>query len=177
MKNLLPRIMLLAALTLANASAMAQTSQNGPYYASPSWDQQIPTSQRFIALSNWNNAAVLDRETGLVWERSPSSPDANWTNAQYACIFLRVANRLGWRLPTVQELASLMDQTASDPPLPPGSPFTIALGSYWSATNYSAEANSAWIVGLYYNGGFSSATKDQGLHVWCVRGGQVVNPQ
>jgi len=28
--------------------AYAQTVSNGPYYAPPSWDQQLPASTRFI---------------------------------------------------------------------------------------------------------------------------------
>ena len=57
--------------TFAVTPAHAQTTANGPYYAMPSWDQQLPASTRFIVLSNWNSEAVLDRETGLVWERAP----------------------------------------------------------------------------------------------------------
>ena len=50
----------------------AQTVANGPYYAWPSWDQTLPSSTRFIVWANFNSQAVLDRETGLVWERSPN---------------------------------------------------------------------------------------------------------
>jgi hypothetical protein len=57
---------------LTSGPVSAQTSMNGPYYANPSWDQQFPAAQRFIVLSNWNNEAVLDRETGLVWQRNPN---------------------------------------------------------------------------------------------------------
>src|SRR5262249_23927325 len=46
----------------------------GRYYATPSWDQTLPASTRFIVLSNFNSQAVLDRETGLVWERTPLKP-------------------------------------------------------------------------------------------------------
>src|SRR5713101_6294178 len=47
--------------------APAQTTANGPYYATPSWDQTLActtlaTCPRFIVLSNFNNQAVLDRE-------------------------------------------------------------------------------------------------------------------
>ena len=71
MKKSALALALLATATFANAPVKAQTFQNGPYYPNPSWDQQIPAPQRFIVLSNWGNAAVLDRETGLVWQRSP----------------------------------------------------------------------------------------------------------
>ena len=91
---------LLGMAILARGPTSAQTFQNGPYYGNPSWDQQIPAAQRFIVLSNWNNEAVLDRETGLVWERSPvSAIRVGWFDAVAGCDGLNVANRLGWRLP------------------------------------------------------------------------------
>ena len=58
---------------LAVGSAIAQTTAVGPYYATPSWDQTLSSSTRFIVLSNMGSAAVLDRETGVVWERSPGT--------------------------------------------------------------------------------------------------------
>src|SRR5215813_4773335 len=90
---------------LASASAYAQTTAPGPYYATPSWDQTLPVSTRFIVLSNWNSAAVLDRETGLVWERSPAFVDAtDWQLANVQCHSLGsgtrfTSTRMGWRLP------------------------------------------------------------------------------
>ncbi len=69
------------AVGLVAGSVLAQTTANGPYYATPSWNQQLPASTRFIVLANWSNAAVLDRETGLVWERSPGTGTFDWLNA------------------------------------------------------------------------------------------------
>src|SRR5262245_66120666 len=82
----------------------AQTTGVGPYYATPSWDQTLPSNTRFIVLSNMASAAVLDRETGLVWERSPSTSTGDWGSALFHCINLNTGGRMGWRLPTVQEL-------------------------------------------------------------------------
>ena len=70
--NLKLGIFVIGTLALTNTLTHAQTTAPGPYYATPSWDQQLPAATRFIVLSNWNSAAVLDRETGLVWERSPA---------------------------------------------------------------------------------------------------------
>lgn len=72
---------------LAVSPAVAQTTGNGPYYATPSWDQTLPSNTRFIVLSNFGGQAVLDRETGLVWEKSPSAAVGfTWDNAVFHCI-------------------------------------------------------------------------------------------
>ena len=98
--------------------ADAQAVSAGPYYATPSWDQKLLSSTRFVVLSNWNSEAVLDRETGLVWEKAPGAPDyanqLNWSIAHYVCTAIKaVGNRREWRLPTVQELASLLDPAST----------------------------------------------------------------
>ncbi|MEW6681836.1 MAG: DUF1566 domain-containing protein [Nitrospirota bacterium] len=132
---------------------------NGPYYATPSWDQKLQcdtteTCPRFIVLSNWNNEAVLDRETGLVWERTPTEDTdgdgritkedrVGWYGTPLYCNDKNVGGRKGWRVPTIQELASLVDPTQEAPSLPWGHPFSLGSTSYWSATvNYSNPNNS-----------------------------------
>jgi len=108
---------------------------HGPYYATPSWDQKL-TTNRFVILANWNNEAVIDRETGLVWERSPDAVQRDWILAQTHCMNRLVGGRKGWRLPGPQELASLIDPTVPGPgpKLPAGHPFTGVLSSdYCSA--------------------------------------------
>ena len=188
---------LLCVFSLAMSPAFPQTVGAGPYYATPSWDQQLQcdtqaTCPRFIVLANWRDAnfpsggaAVLDRETGLVWERSPNTSTFDWQSAQTHCNELSVGNRIGWRLPTLQELASLVDRSQSGLPL--GHPFNNIQSSafagqfYWSATTFAAYTSSAWGVAF----GFGSAVTDdksinngfQGGFVWCVRGGQGVDPQ
>lgn len=122
---------------LAISAGPASANAVGPYYATPSWDQTLPAATRFVALSNFASAAVLDRETGLIWERTPSATRQLWESAQVVCNTLVVGNRKGWRLPTLQELASLVDPTVATPgpTLPAGHPFTAMGDIYWSATS------------------------------------------
>jgi Protein of unknown function (DUF1566) len=150
----------------------------GPYYAMPSWDQTLPASTRFIVLTNMSSEAVLDRETGLVWEQTPSTDPSTWEDAQIHCIALNKGNRGGWRLPTVQELRSLVDPTQVDPALPAGHPSSSNVQSsfYWSATTDARNASYAWAV-YFGSGGVISGTKNNDFYGWCVRGGHGVNPQ
>jgi hypothetical protein len=168
-------------LLLSLGKATAQTNANGPYYAWPSWDQTLPSSTRFIVLSNFNSQAVLDRETGLVWERSPSTTAVpGFTSID--CNNKTVGNRRGWRLPTIQELMSLIDPTQSSPALPSGHPFQIqnVSGAYWSATILDVSdgtSPSAWIMGLAIGNAIFGTKTTNGLFIWCVRGGQGVDRQ
>jgi len=101
----------------------------------PAWSQTLPAAQRFVLVLGGN--AVLDKETGLVWEKSPSTSTTDWATAFRACNGESLGNRKGWRLPTLQELASLVDPTQSGPALPAGHPFTnvsLTPSGYWSAT-------------------------------------------
>lgn len=161
----------------------AQAASTGKYYAVPSWDQQLKCNttkacSRFVVLSDWGKAAVLDKETGLVWEQSPSTTTLAWIDAHVHCIQLTVDNRNGWRLPTVQELASLIDPTNSSPALPSGHPFTnIQLAVvYWSANTVASDATSAWFSN-FANGKMDYDAKSAFNLAWCVRGGQGVDPQ
>src|SRR2546427_3494690 len=91
----------------------AQTTSNGPYYATPSWDQTLPAATRFIVLSNFNSEAVLDRNTGLVWEKSPGTGPGPWSGARSFCIDKNVGSQKGWRLPSIPELSSLIDPSVA----------------------------------------------------------------
>ena len=169
-------------LGCAVSTATAQTTANGPYYATPSWDQTLPSNTRFIVLSNMGNNAVLDRETGLVWERSPYQFGGTWEAAQDHCNALSVGNRKGWKLPTIQELGSLMDTSVPPTNLPSGHPFANVnvMSAYFSATNHHAGpvfgSPSVWALS-FSNGGAVLAFKENTLGRWCVRGGQGVDLQ
>jgi hypothetical protein len=167
--------MAMGLVLLTTSPTQAQTTAVGPYYATPSWDQTLPASTRFIILSNFNSQAVLDRETGLVWEKSPQVTIHTWAQARDICLNKSVGSRKGWRLPSIPELASLIDPSvaAPGPTLPAGHPFTNVLAPvYWSATTDAGNPTDAWGVG-FANGNVFGSDKSVGfrVRVWCVRGG------
>jgi hypothetical protein len=139
----------------------------------PSWSQTINTSSRFTAVLGGDGQ--VDNETGLVWETAPFGSGV-WTDALGVCNALAVGNRLGWHLPTVQELATLLDQDAfiggSPLALPAGHPFQgIATDDvYWTSTGVFSDSTVAWTV----NFGVplvDVADNGESHLAWCVRTG------
>jgi hypothetical protein len=124
-----------------------------------------------------NNEAVLDKETGLVWERTPDATIRTWFDAVIYAYDKNVGGRKGWRLPTVEELASLVDQTQSNPALPSGNPFIGVLSTgYWSSTTYVNDTSGAQLVGFGDGSAFQVGGKSNLYgRVWCVRGGHGYN--
>ena len=103
------------------------------------WGKQFSNaSGRFDVLSQFNNEAVLDKETQLVWELVAGNTnedevvdnddDLDWNDAWEHCANKDVGGRKGWKLSSFDQLASLVD-TNSDlcngggPCLPDGHPF------------------------------------------------------
>lgn len=138
--------------------------------AAPTWHQILPAADRFKLVMN-SNAAVLDKETGLVWEKSPDTTKRTWTFACTYCYQRQVGGRKGWRLPTIEELASLVDTSQSNPALPEGHPFTnVQSNDYWSSTTNARYSSYAWFV-YFGSGNVYSSGKGYDYYVWCVRGG------
>ena len=167
---------LLVGAALMASPAQAWVTGLGPYYPEAAWDQ-IKGVDRFVVLTNMEHTAVLDTETGLVWERSPQTALATWTIARRICANKIVGNRKGWRLPSIPELASLIDPSVGfpGPHLTAGHPFTNVLSTfYWSASSQAGFSPDAWVVGFAV-GAVNAADKLNSGQVWCVRGGMNAN--
>jgi hypothetical protein len=162
-------VALLLAVAITADLAEAQTTSVGPYYATPAWDQTLPSTTRFIILSNFQSAAVLDRNPGLVWERSPNATLVSWASARTTCANKNVGNQKGWRLPSFPELASLMDPSATNPSLPAGHPFqNIPVQAvYLTATTDRTDPTKAWLV-FSFNDTVFTGSKEVTNSVWCV---------
>ncbi|MCC7326551.1 MAG: DUF1566 domain-containing protein [Burkholderiales bacterium] len=141
-----------------------------------SWDKSLPAAERFTVLAAFNNQAVRDNNTGLVWERAPGSTlFRRWHDARLnVCAKKLIVNQKGWRLPSLPELTSLIDMTA--PPgnarIQPGHPFlNVQPVVYWTATTDADDPTTAWGVS-FGTGGVDGHDKVQHQNAtWCVRGG------
>lgn len=142
------------------------------------WSQKFScetqqSCERFISVLD--DEAVVDKETGLMWERSPDPGLQAWQGSLGVCYGRQVAGRKGWRLPTIEELLSLGEFSNGSNQFPPaGHPFTLGNTlQFRSATTIGDSAT--WTVIR------SSSESDPGtistvsmvipLSAWCVRGG------
>jgi hypothetical protein len=142
----------------------------------PTWSTKIPGADRFVVLANFNYDAVLDKETGLVWEKSPWTTLFQWASATNYCVQKQTGGRFGWHLPTVEQLSSLLDiSVPGEIKLPTGHPFTVVQPySYWSATTSTEDTSTAYIVDFSVTM-VSAPLKISQVYIWCVRGGQSYN--
>lgn len=145
------------------------------------WDQKIDKPARFRVLKHFNDDAVLDRETGLVWERTPEASRGSWAFLDDECSARFIGGRLGWRPAAIEEVLSLMDPTTSDK-LPQDHPFDLGPAGrenprhFWTMstdTVQPANNNFAWVANFEPGGTRFPDPKISALHrFWCVRGGR-----
>jgi hypothetical protein len=120
-----------------------------------------------------SGAMVIDNKTLLTWQKTPSSSTYTWGGAANAgtaqnyCATLSL-DGLGWRLPTLKELLTLVDYSQ-----PSGNMIDPAFASgptpnFWSSTPMSGSPSNAWFVVFGYgNTNFSGTSSAYGVR--CVR--------
>lgn len=152
----------------------------------PTWSQILPASERFEDVMG--GEAVLDKETGLVWAKDAnlamtsgysSTGTMNWYQAVDYCRNLDIASRKGWRLPSIEELSSLMDTSQTGAPAVPSGVFDnvqcACCVGYWSCTTDKHSSDYAWLVwmdsGLVWADTEVPSNGGGSYYVWPVRGG------
>ena len=157
----------------------AGTGHDGDIRGGVAWP-----SPRFVDNAN---GTVTDMLTGLVWLRNANCFGyRTWTQAlAYAATLasgLTDGSVAGdWRLPSVNELQSLVDYEYFSPALSnaagtgqwtEGDAFSgVQLYNCWSASSRASYPSYAWGVDLY-DGYVASDDKTLSFVVWPVRGGQ-----
>ena len=111
----------------------------------------------------------------LEWENHQKMPTSmSWDKAHGYVNRLNArayAGHADWRLPTVQELVSLVDYTRHDPAIDPAFEHTVSY-YYWSSSTYAFSPNYARIVD-FYNGLVYNYYKTHSNCVRAVRAGSV----
>ncbi|NLA41892.1 MAG: DUF1566 domain-containing protein [Smithella sp.] len=73
--------------------------------------EEIKSDGRFIAYSD---GTVMDTKTGLMWAARDNGSTINWQHAKYYCENYRGGNYTDWRMPTLDELAGLFDESKTN---------------------------------------------------------------
>jgi hypothetical protein len=143
------------------------------------WAKNLPSDTRFTVLTEFNNEAVRDNNTGLVWQitAGDTSGDSvvaladrlDWYGARLYCLEQTDGGVRGWRLPSVHELSSLLVSAPGVGHLSPPF-FQVQSSGYWSATTDVENPTFAWYVG-FNDGDVDAFFKTGNRFVWCVRGG------
>lgn len=97
------------------------------------------------------NGTVYDTKTALTWQQAVSSSTYTQAAAATYCATLGL-NGAVWRLPTIKELATIVDDSVSSPgPTIDSTAFPATPGDYfWASTSYAGASGFGWFVNFYY---------------------------
>jgi hypothetical protein len=114
-----------------------------------------------------DNGTVSDTKTGLMWQQQEAGKRFTWNDAmQYA----RTSNFAGysdWRLPTIEELKSLIDEKYKPTINQFAFPNTFDI-FFWSSSYDTNRNYSVWCI-YFYDGRLTSETTGNYCHVRLVR--------
>lgn len=115
-----------------------------------------------------------DTRTGLVWQRGYAVSSATWVSALDHCQKLFLDGG-GWRLPTLKELQTLVDEDGGSialdltafpsNPAPSASNLEVA---FWSSSPFAGDASKAWTL-RFKKGEAATASAVSQAWVRCVR--------
>src|SRR3990167_10096692 len=112
------------------------------------------------------NGTITDSATGLMWQQK--TPDQRFTfeEAEKYAAELSLAGFSDWRVPTVDELRSMVVHSRINPACDPI--FDFDSSYFWSST---ADINStSYALGVYFDDGYvGSSSKTESYYVRCVR--------
>ena len=162
------------------------TGQDGEFSINP---------HSYESISSGGDNMVKDNVTGLIWEVKTidnkgdtytwydSDPNTNGGDEGTAGAgtdtedFINEMNATAyggysdWRLPTIEELSTIVDAERSDPAIDTGYfPNTVSIW-YWSSSSSASNPSLAWGVNFYDGDVYGSGKSSYG-RVRAVRGGQ-----
>lgn len=120
---------------------------------------------------------VTDTQTGLMWVKDGNSEGCNngksltWEQAIKFCNKLKFAGYSDWRLPTINELQSIVNYGTYNPSIDTSYFPNTKDNYYWSATTYVYSTGYAWYV-YFGNGYVTYNDKTSYDYVRPVRGGK-----
>ena len=115
------------------------------------------------------DGTVTDLTTGLMWQQETPTNEMYWEDAIEYCENLELAGHKDWRLPTIEELISLIAFDRHNPAIDTlFFPSTATHHLQWSSTKCAEYTEAAWLVG-FYNGKVDSSHESFDYYVRAVR--------
>ncbi len=91
-----------------------------------------------------------------------------WDGANQYCGNLDLGGKTDWRLPSMDELETIIDFSQFNPAINPV--FSCRPNGYWSGSTHVGHPGNTWYIGFY--GGLAGwGTETYYGYVRCVRGG------
>jgi hypothetical protein len=109
---------------------------------------------------------VLDMLTGLRWERAVDAGIYTYDQSLAFCMNLNLLGG-GWRMPSVGELQTLVDTTATNPAVDPVAFPASPAELFWTGSLRAFATTDGWTINFLRGFGFRPTTA--GLRARCVR--------
>ncbi len=95
---------------------------------------------------------VRDVGTGLIWQRAVPDKKFQFAEAKAYCAHLNLGGKKGWRMPSLQELLTLIDEHAATGPLIDREAFPRTPSEqFWTSTIFASSPVTSWYV--FFNRG------------------------
>jgi len=137
------------------------SGQDGAILSGVKWPEP-----RFVVVSG----GILDTLTGLIWHPDGQLVDTPvcWSEALKSVEIHSLNTGQPYRLPTINELESLVDASHHSPALPARHPFTDLREAYWSSTTSGYETDWAYVLYLQKGAVGVGYKTNNDFHVWPV---------
>jgi len=122
-----------------------------------------------IKYKRWyqTNDLIIDKKSQLVWQDTRNEVKTTWDDAIEYCHKLSISGYNQWRVPSYNELRSIIDYDRFSPAVIPLFKYQPYSENYWSSDIPMLDAERAWGINLRY--GYSNYWKKNMLYyVKCV---------
>ena len=156
----------------ANSGTMTCPAEGEDFFGQDAWYANLGkcTSQSFTVQTISNQKVVVNNNTGLMWQQTIPTDTYEWALAFSYCNFLSYAGYSDWRLPTPQELLTIVDNSKYNPAIDityfPNTPSSY----FWSSSSCVNYQDNAWYVNFDSGSVLSYSKTSSSRYVRCVRG-------
>lgn len=124
--------------------------------------------------TNCGDGTTIAKDKTLCWEKSSQISVSNWNEASNYCENLNLSEKDDWRLPTIQELANVIETNKTGLKINETLFPNTFEKNYWSASVYNNNPNMHWFA--HFSTGFQGYgySYNSGYAVRCIRDIKIV---